>query len=134
MSQKWILLVDDDPAILMVTEAALSHPNLRITTASDALEGFIQARDLKPLLVVSDIQMPNYGNGPDGLRKLRQDPRMQNIPFIFVTGMPLEEAKKLIPPDDPLIRLLPKPIDFDILRKLVWSYAGIPLDGQASAA
>lgn len=129
---KWILIVDDDPAILAVTEAALSHDSLRITTASDALQAFIQARDLKPAIVVSDIQMPGYGNGPDALKKLRSDPRIPQVPFIFVTGMPLDQAKALMPPNDPLIRLLPKPIDFDVLRKLVWGYCGIPLEGGAS--
>lgn len=129
---KWILIVDDDPAILAVTEAAIAHPELRITTASDALQAFIQARDLKPALVISDIQMPGYGNGPDALKKLRSDSRIPHVPFIFVTGMPIEKAKALMPPNDPLIRLMPKPIDFDILRKLVWGYCGIPLDEEAA--
>lgn len=129
---KWILIVDDDPAILAVTEAAISHPSLRITTASDAIQSFIQARDLKPALVISDIQMPGGEYGPDALKKLRADPKNQNVPFIFVTGMPLDQAKALMPPGDPMIRLLPKPIDFEVLRKLVWGYCGIPLDGGAS--
>jgi CheY-like chemotaxis protein len=128
---KWILIVDDDPAILAVTEAAIAHPSLRITTASDALQGFLQARDLKPALVVSDIQMPGYGTGADALKKLRADPRVGNIPFVFMTGMPLDQAKKLMPENDPMIRLLPKPLDFDVLRKLVWGYCGIPLSGEA---
>lgn len=127
---KWILIVDDDPAILAVTEAAIAHPSLRITTAADALQGFIQARDLKPLLVISDIQMPGYGTGPEALKKLRGDASVPHVPFIFVTGMPLEQARKLMPDNDPMIRLLPKPIDFEALRKLVWSYAGIPLDSK----
>lgn len=130
---KWILIVDDDPAILAVTEAAISHPSLKITTASDALQGFIQARDLKPLLVISDIQMPGFGTGPEALKKLRSDPSVPHVPFIFMTGMPIEEARKLMPENDPMIRLLPKPIDFEVLRKLVWTYAGIPLEGGAEA-
>ncbi|MDX6769313.1 MAG: response regulator [Elusimicrobiota bacterium] len=129
---KWILIVDDDPAILAVTEAAISHPQLRITTASDAIQAFIQARDLKPALVISDIQMPGGEYGPDALKKLRADPKNQSVPFVFVTGMPLDQAKALMPPGDPMIRLLTKPIDFEVLRKLVWGYCGIPLDGEAA--
>lgn len=129
---KWILIVDDDPAILAVTEAAIAHPTLRVTTASDALQAFLQARDLRPTLVISDIQMPGEGNGPDALKKLRADPKNAGIPFVFVTGMPLDKAKELMPPGDTMIRLLAKPIDFDVLRKLVWGYCGIPLDGPAA--
>ncbi len=107
---KWILIVDDDPAILAVTEAAISHPSLRITTASDAIQSFIQARDLKPALVISDIQMPGGEYGPDALKKLRADPKNAQVPFVFVTGMPLDQAKALMPTGDPMIRLLPKPV------------------------
>lgn len=126
MPNNWILLVDDDPAMLTIMEAAIAHPSLRITTANDALQAFIQARDIKPILVISDIQMPGYGSGPDALKRLREDPRIPRVPFVFVTGMPLDKAQLLLPPNDPLIRLLPKPIDYQVLRKLVWDYARIP--------
>jgi len=125
MKKKWILIVDDDPAILLLIEAAIEHPSLTITTATDALQSFIQARDLSPLLIISDIQMPGFGNGPEALKKLRSDPSVPKVPFIFITGMPLDQAKALLPPDGPMVRLLPKPINFDHLRKLVWDYAGI---------
>lgn len=129
---KWILIVDDDPAILAVTEAAIAHPQLRITTASDATQGMLQARDMKPTMVISDIQMPGEANGPEALKKLREDPKNKNVPFVFVTGMPMESARKMMPEGDSMIRLMPKPIDFDVLRKLVWGYCGIPLDGEAA--
>jgi DNA-binding response OmpR family regulator len=51
--KKWILLMDDDPTISTVLEAALSHRGLTITTAQDALQAFIQARDLVPLLIMN---------------------------------------------------------------------------------
>jgi CheY-like chemotaxis protein len=129
---KWILIIDDDPAIIAVTEAAIAHPSLRITSASDALQGFLQARDLKPTMVISDIQMPGYGTGAEALKKLRADPRVPVVPYIFVTGMPLESARKLMPDNDPMVRLMPKPIDFEVLRKLVWEYCGIPLEGEGA--
>lgn len=131
-SGKWILIIDDDPGIIAVVEDAIAHPSLRITSASDALQGFLQARDLKPTMVISDIQMPGYGTGAEALKKLRADPRVPVVPYIFVTGMPLDQARKLMPDNDPMVRLLPKPIDFDALRKLVWGYCGIPLDGEAA--
>ncbi|HEX4046341.1 MAG TPA: response regulator, partial [Elusimicrobiota bacterium] len=60
MAKKWVLLVDDDPAILMIITDAIDHPDLSVTTASDALQAFIQARDLKPIAIVSDINMPTF--------------------------------------------------------------------------
>lgn len=73
MARKWVLIVDDDPAMLVMIEDALAYPDLNITTASDALQSFIQARDLKPIVIISDIQMPGYGYGTTTLTRLRED-------------------------------------------------------------
>ena len=42
MPKKWVLVVDDDPAILEIVAGALEHPELSVTTAGDALQAFIQ--------------------------------------------------------------------------------------------
>ena len=125
MAKKWILIVDDDPTILAVLEAALAHPDLAVTTASDALQAFIQARDLKPLLIISDIKMPGYGDGTTTLKRLREDPRVPACPFIFMTGMELDEARRLLPPNDPMIGLMRKPVGLKVLRDYVWKLAGL---------
>lgn len=125
MAKKWILLVDDDPSILMILEEALQHPAFTITTASDALQAFIQARDLKPFLIISDIHMPGFGDGPSTLKRLRADPRIPRVPFIFMTGMDLVKAKELLPKNDPTIGLMPKPLQLDKIRDYVWKLAGV---------
>lgn len=122
---KWLLLVDDDAAILAILEGALAHPELTITTASDALQSFLQARDIKPFLIISDIQMPGYGDGTKTLRMLREDPRIPRVPIIFMTGMELDRARELLPVGDPSIGLISKPIDLVRLRDYVWTLAGI---------
>jgi CheY-like chemotaxis protein len=123
--KKWILVVDDDPAILAALEAVLDHPDLTITTASDALQAFIQARDLTPLLIICDIQMPGYGYGTVTLKLIREDPRFPRVPFIFMTAMNLNEARALLPTSDPTIKLIAKPIDLVRLREYVWKLAGV---------
>lgn len=122
---KWLLLVDDDPAILAILEGALAHPALTITTAADALQSFIQARDIKPFLIISDIQMPGYGYGTQTLKMLREDPRIPRVPILFMTGMDLQKARELLPADDPSVGLISKPIDMVRLREYVWRLAGI---------
>lgn len=120
--KKWILLVDDDPSQLFVLEDALSHPRLTITTASDALQGFIQARDLTPILIISDMQMPG-GYGTDTLKRLREDPRFPRVPVLFVTGMDLDKARALLPANDKSVGLMQKPLDLVKLREYVWRLA-----------
>jgi len=123
--KKWVLAVDDDPAILALLEDTLAHPDLSITTASDALQSFIQAKTISPILIISDIQMPGFGYGPETLKMLRSDPRIPRVPIIFMTGMPLEKARELLPAGDPTVGLMPKPLDLPRLKEYVWKLAGI---------
>lgn len=123
--KKWILAVDDDPAILHLLADALSHPDLTITTAHDAMQSFIQARTLAPLLIISDINMPGFGLGTETLKMLRADPRIPRVPIIFMTGMPLDKARALLPANDPTIGLISKPFDMQKLREYVFKLAGI---------
>jgi CheY-like chemotaxis protein len=135
MAKKWVLIVDDDPSIVAVVSEAIEHPELSVTTASDALQAFIQARDLKPMAIITDINMP----GDDGstiLTRLRAaDPvMMKSVPIIFMTAMDLEKARELLPKNDPMIGLVRKPLDLKMLRGYVWKLAGIavPPSGEKS--
>ncbi len=128
--KKWILAVDDDPSILFLLTDALSHPDLTITTASDAMQGFIQARTLSPILVICDIQMPGFGLGTETLKMLRADPRIPRVPIIFMTGMPLDKARELLPANDPTIGLISKPFDMPKLREYVFKLAGVDDDAK----
>ena len=121
---RWILIVDDDPLMLQILEKAVEGPDVRTTTATDARQAYIQARDLKPALIISDMMMPGF-YGTATLFELRKDPRTSGIPFIFVTGLAPEKARSLLPPSDPKIRLMSKPIDFDALGKAIHELTGI---------
>ena len=120
--KKWVILVDDDRAILDMVETAIAHPDLSVTTAADAKQAFILARNLRPMLIICDIQMPG-GGGLAALQLLRADPATTLIPVVFMTGMELAEAKKLLPLNDPSIGLIMKPLDLDKLRDYVWDFA-----------
>ena len=125
MLRKWVLVVDDDPAIVTLVSEAIEHPELSVTTAGDALQAFIQARDLRPMLIITDINMPTHGDGSTILKRLRENPRMAFVPIIFITGMDLAKARELLPKNDPTIGLMQKPVDLDVLRDYVWKLAGI---------
>ena len=125
MPKKWVLVVDDDPGILTIVTSALDHPALSVTTAVDALQAFIQARDLKPLVIIADIQMPGFGDGSTILKRLREDPKIPPVPIVFMTGMDLAKARELLPKNDPMIGLMPKPLNLQMLRDYVWKLAGI---------
>jgi len=132
MARRWILIVDDDPLMLQVLEKFVHGPEIHVTTASDAKQAFIQARDLKPALIISDMMMPGF-YGTATLFELRKYPRTAAIPFVFVTGMTPAKAQGLLPPNDPKVRLLHKPIEWEKLAAIVEELSGlkITLDAQA---
>jgi DNA-binding response OmpR family regulator len=77
-----ILLVDDDPALLRLAQAALEGRGLSsITTAGTAAEALSGAAEADLLLL--DVQLPD-GNGLDVLRRLRE--RSARPAVVIVTG------------------------------------------------
>lgn len=80
-----ILIIDDEPALLLGLAAKIKRQGYHVVTASDGSEGMQMAKEVLPDLILSDVMMPP----PNGfeLRKLMgQDPALCSIPFIFLTA------------------------------------------------
>lgn len=80
-----IFVVDDDPKIGRLLKFKLSKADYDAEYFSSADDALRQIPNLKPNLIISDIQMPQM-NGYDFCERLRQDARTANIPFIFLSG------------------------------------------------
>lgn len=123
--EAYVLIVDDDPHVLNLVVARLESAGYRVTTATDAWQQVIQAQGLKIGLIICDIQMPGTGNGVDAVKHLRSIPTISpRLPVVFITGMKKEDAQALIPPD-PHVRLVTKPIDFNLLRAAIKDLTGV---------
>ncbi len=72
MTYQTILLVDDDPSLLRVTEYQLQSAGYRVITATEGKQGLHTFREHKPELVVTDIKMP----GMDGMELLAEIKRI----------------------------------------------------------
>lgn len=125
MAEPYVLVVEDDPHVLTLVATRLEDAGYRVTTAIDAWQEVVQTQGLKVGLIISDIQMPGVGTGVDALKCLRALPNVSPLlPVIFITGMNLEEARRLIPPDAKT-RLVGKPIDFNELRIAIKELTGL---------
>ena len=80
-----LLLIDDDPALLVGLEAVLRYEGYRVFTARHGRTGIDIARESTPDLIICDLMMPPP-SGMEVLTILGQDPRTANIPFIFLTA------------------------------------------------
>lgn len=86
-----ILVVDDEPEIVKLVRAYLEKAGYRVATASDGREALQIARQLKPDLIVLDLNLPHM----DGLEFTRRLRREKNTPIIMLTAR-VEETDRII--------------------------------------
>jgi two-component system phosphate regulon response regulator PhoB len=87
-----ILIVDDEPAIRQMLAFALAGEGYRCAEAGSADEaGSAIAADL-PELILLDWMLPGV-SGLDLARRLRRDPKTQDIPIIMLTARGEETDK-----------------------------------------
>ena len=71
MKPKLILVVDDEPSVLMTAAAVLKMQGYRTATASDGVMALRLSLELRPDLVFSDVVMPRM-NGVQLAIELRE--------------------------------------------------------------
>jgi CheY-like chemotaxis protein len=126
MARKWVLVVEDEPPIREIIVEWLEQRGLSVTFAEDAAQAFIQARDLKPFLIVCDLMMPVWGSGADAHKQLRAAPETRDLPILFVTGADPVLAEKMVP-DEPKVRLIFKPVQWPLFAQAVKELTGLEL-------
>jgi len=80
-----ILMADDDPSHLMLTEAALAGAGFLVHTAGDGEEAVQRFAELNPDCVVLDVQMPKM-TGIEACRAIRQQAGQRQVPVLMLTG------------------------------------------------
>lgn len=97
-----LLVVEDDPAMLIAFRDILERSGYSVSTASNGNDALVALQEEVPDLIMSDISMP----GMDGIelyKAVRQRPSGAAIPFIFVTARGTREdifAAKALGVDD----------------------------------
>src|SRR5580765_9119615 len=82
---KTVMIVDDDPSILLVVEKFLKMKGFQVMCMTDPEEAYHAAQKHKPDLIISDVAMP----GLDGftlLKALKENKATQNIPLVLLTA------------------------------------------------
>ncbi|MGB3509118.1 MAG: response regulator transcription factor [Microcoleaceae cyanobacterium] len=80
-----LLLVDDEPGLREAVQAYLEDSGFTVNVASNANEGWDILQSNVPELIITDIMMPQV-DGYQFLQKLREDPRFQALPVVFLTA------------------------------------------------
>jgi len=88
-----ILIVDDDTSGLYMLSFLLRSHNYEIFEAYNGHEGLAKAKELKPDVILLDIQMPDM-NGFEVCTNLKQENEMKKIPVILFTSYSMPNHKK----------------------------------------
>lgn len=80
-----VLVVDDEANFREIFSTELLKAGYKVETAVDGEDGYEKAKNLKPALVLMDMEMPHL-NGAGAVMKLKDDPETKNIKVIFLTN------------------------------------------------
>ncbi len=85
IEKKTILIVDDEPNILLAVEFLLQKAGHKVLKANNAEQALSLANQHFPKVMVLDVMMPGM-NGFELARQLRQNSRHQDARIIFLTA------------------------------------------------
>jgi two-component system cell cycle response regulator DivK len=95
MANELILIVEDNEKNRKLARDVLAHRGYRIAEAETGEDGVRLAGELRPDLVLMDIELPGM-NGVDALRQLRSNPTTQDIPVMAVTASAMTHDRQKI--------------------------------------
>lgn len=120
---KRILLVDDEPNILLAIEFLLKKEGYTIQKAFDGQQALELAATFRPDIVVLDVMMPEL-DGFEVAQRIRNTPSFDDVRIIFLTakGTPSDKMRGyssggevyLIKPfdNDELVRIVNEIVEF----------------------
>ena len=95
MANELILIVEDNEKNRKLARDVLAHKGYRVVEAETGEDGIRLAGELRPDLVLMDIQLPGM-NGIEALRQLRSDPGTRDIPVMAVTASAMTHDRQKI--------------------------------------
>jgi len=85
MAKPRVLIVEDEPHILLSLEVLLDRAGYDTASATDGEAGLSLIRRLRPDVILLDIMMPER-NGYEVCRAVKSDPELRSIPVIMLTA------------------------------------------------
>ena len=85
MTSEVIVVIDDESHIRQIITRKLQRAGYEVHMANDGTEGLQLVKEVRPNLLITDLQMPNM-DGFELCATCRKDPQMRALPIILVTG------------------------------------------------
>jgi two-component system, cell cycle response regulator DivK len=95
MANELILIVEDNEKNRKLVRDVLTFKGYRLAEAETGEDGVRLAKELRPDLVLMDIQLPGI-NGIVALGQIRDDPAIRDTPVIAVTASAMTQDRQKI--------------------------------------
>lgn len=82
---KRLLLVDDDPNLILLVKDYLEYQGFIVTTADNGQDALTILESEVPDMIICDIMMPEM-DGYSLIKKVREDPRVSWVPVMFLSA------------------------------------------------
>jgi len=125
MEPKKILIVDDDPDLVLATRLVLESAGYVVDEAPTGEAGLERMRAGKPNLVLMDVMMANPLDGYYTTQEIAEDPALSRVPIVMISSIAASQYAETFPTNQLLsIReFISKPVDPELLLKKIKRYA-----------
>jgi two-component system cell cycle response regulator len=115
-----VLVVDDSPVNRHLFQNTLEPSGYRVLIAGSVAEAFALMSEDVPDVILSDIHMP-VENGVQFFRRVKTDPRLAELPFVFISSSVWDEGAHNAALELDVTRVLLGPIEPQELLKEIAS-------------
>lgn len=125
MAEKRILIVDDDPDLVLATRLVLESAGYVVDEAASGEACLAQMRAAKPDLVLMDVMMAYPLDGYYTTQQIGSDPELRDVPVLMVSSIADSPHAEAFPTNQyvNIVGFIAKPIEPEALlarvRKLV---------------
>jgi DNA-binding response OmpR family regulator len=108
----YLLIIEDDPDILRLLDAALTFKGYRVVKARNGEEGLEIIQNQHPAIIIADIMMPKI-DGFGLIHRLRIHPETRDIPVVFITATYVTREDRSFALRLGATRFMQKPLDLE---------------------
>ncbi|MBI4348406.1 MAG: response regulator [Elusimicrobia bacterium] len=103
------MVADDTQDIVELLKDILTSRGHQVVSVPDGVQMIEKAKTWRPQLIIADLMMPGaYGSA--AYKALMDDPVTASIPVIFLTAVPEQQARRVVPPEGPKTKHMFKPV------------------------
>ncbi|NJN49185.1 MAG: response regulator [Alkalinema sp. RL_2_19] len=109
MASHKVLVIDDSAVIRNMVRDMLPKGNFEVLEAKDGVQGITLVQQERPTLIMLDFLLPRM-SGWEVYQKIQEQPELQSIPLVLMSGRKEEVTEKLTEPFE-YFEFVQKPFD-----------------------